>query len=292
MLNVVLSKPLRKEDIWGRYLLYQLICNSNVKFRVEQDIFPKLGIGRECKMIPFKIEDKFFIIDEWDYCHPTANIKLLSELPLIYQSFPPTILKIQYSLNDLKIYKEIYDKFQIKIFPFTMFPRHDFPLEHFEYKYKEDSSLYFFSGKRWRGRRSWIKKMKSQKFAFVFEVDDGVSKVDRHRHKNNWAEEKEFLSYLKKVKWGVILKGKGVGKNRREVEYSSCGIPLALNYKPIYPFKFEPNIDYVYLEKPEDLEGLKDIDPIPFSRRSKMIYERYFSKEGIYNCFNKAFLKS
>ena len=59
-------------------------------------------------------------------------------------------------------------------------------------------------------------------------------------------------------------------KNRREPEYTSCGMPLALGgYKPNYGFEFKEGIHYFYIDKPEDIEKLKDIDPRPYSEASK-----------------------
>jgi hypothetical protein len=95
----------------------------------------------------------------------------------------------------------------------------------------------------------------------------------------------EFLEDLKKCKWGLCPKGKiynGMDcKNRREVEYSSLGYPLVLNYKPVYPFEFEPMKQYVYIKDFTNLELLDEIDPRPFAEQSKNVYANHFSPNGL-----------
>jgi hypothetical protein len=92
----------------------------------------------------------------------------------------------------------------------------------------------------------------------------------------------DFLSFsVNKQLWGVNLKGHGRGRKcYRESEYMCMGVPLALNYKPIYPFPFEPDVHYIYLRRKEDILKLKDIDPEPFAKISKEIGNKYIKHEG------------
>ena len=101
----------------------------------------------------------------------------------------------------------------------------------------------------------------------------------------------EYLDILPQTTWSLSLQGiSGAhtdGKNRREPECFSCGMPMALNYKPYYPFPFEANKHYVYLEKPEDIVKLNDIDPQPYADASTELYNQYFSVKGASNLFRK-----
>jgi hypothetical protein len=51
---------------------------------------------------------------------------------------------------------------------------------------------------------------------------------------------------------------------------------MALNYCPVYPFSFEKDVHYKYLDNPNDLLSLKYIDPKPFNYRSKQLWNDYF----------------
>ena len=125
---------------------------------------------------------------------------------------------------------------------------------------------------------------------FLCVDDPSSSEFSIKSKRSNAIDENLYFDLLKQTKWGLILKGKGeAGKNRREMEYASYGMPLALNYKPIYPFEFEPNKHYFYLEKIEDLNKLKEINPMPFAKQSTDMYKKYFCFESIPNNFLKFF---
>ena len=96
-----------------------------------------------------------------------------------------------------------------------------------------------------------------------------------------------YVEAIKQCRWGVSLKGRkgSDGKNRREIEYASCGMPLALNYQPFYPFPFEPGVHYVYLQSPDDMLALQDIDPQPFAAAAAQVYRDYWSPAGMARLF-------
>lgn len=267
MKQLTIAKP--KNNQWGNYITQQLI-NSG-KYEVNFEEFPSFqGLGRRRGSLkPMKLDGNMVMIDDWDFAHPTSRLdEAFFDQNPFYRDIK-LILKIQYSRRDEPAYPPI------PIEPFLIFPRSTFKLGVFDWKPGGDY-IAAFSGKVWRNRRAWIKHMESMS-AFHLVVGNP-----------NPSVQEPYYDTLRRCTWGLILKGKGNGgKNRRETEYLSCGMPIALNYKPEYPFPFEPGVDYVYLEKPEDLDSLYKIDPIPFSERSRLNYENYFSPQGIVETFEK-----
>ena len=164
-----------------------------------------------------------------------------------------------------------------------MFSNHTFYLENFQWNANDNHKHdYIITGKPWRHRVPWIR--------FAENIIAGPNNINIGHGAGDASQPHENLGFyemLKECKWGLILNGRGCGaKNRREVEFSSLGMPLALNYVPKYPFDFVPNKDFVLLKSPEDLLSLKDIDPEPFAERSKYIYSQFFSPSyGVYNSF-------
>jgi hypothetical protein len=96
----------------------------------------------------------------------------------------------------------------------------------------------------------------------------------------NQKMKNEYLDFItKNTVWGVSLKGHGHnGKCYKESELMYMGFPMALNFKPYYPFPFRANEDYVLLKRPQDLLKLKDIDPKPFAERSRELGEKYIKQ--------------
>lgn len=81
----------------------------------------------------------------------------------------------------------------------------------------------------------------------------------------------QYMQAIRRMTWGLIISIHNF-KNTREYEFSSCGIPLAMNYQPRYPFPFEPGVHYVKLETPEDLLKLRDINPKPYHEASRYLW--------------------
>ena len=285
MINIQLSRKYKENDIWGKNLLYHLSKHPNIKTEILKYQLPILVGGRRGinNLTPFIYNDIVFIIDDWDHASPTCYLLNNPNIPKFYLNNNVCILKIQYCLNEINNYNEIYKQSNIKILPFTMFATHHFKLENFQYNINYNHKYnYIITGKPWRHRISWIRYAEKEESRYIKYTGGGEGTM---------SDLLFFYEELKESKWGLILKGKGCGgKNRREVEFSSLGMPLALNYIPHYPFDFIPNKDFVLLESPQDLSSLKDIDPAPFAERSRYIYSQYFSPEfGIYNSFKKAY---
>lgn len=289
MINIKLNRKYTKNDTWGKYLLYHLSNHPNIKTEILKNSLPILIGGRRGinNLTPFIYNDIVFVIDDWDHASPTCYLLNNSNIPKFYLDNNVCILKIQYCHSEINNYNEIYKQSNIKILPFTMFATHHFKLNNFQYNINYNHKYdYIITGKPWNHRLPWIR--------YANRIECGKNNINIMHLLTDTSKsinDLNFYEMLKESRWGLILKGKGCGgKNRREVEFSSIGMPLALNYIPNYPFDFIPNKDFVLLESPKDLIKLKDIDPAPFSERSKYIYSQYFSPEfGIYNSFQIAY---
>lgn len=267
-------------DMWAKYLLYLLSTNPNIK-TVRDPSLQHMPVAKSKNLTPFKLDDKYFFIDDWDYCYPTSYLNDIKIPEIFSNSEPPlTILKIQYDMNDKEKYDRLYQNHKIKVLPFIIFPNRYFNLGFGNWRADGHEYICWHTGRIWRNRWPWVNFLNSCGFNMpVIE--------------NGFADNRGYEDILLKTKWGLILKGKGVGKNRREVEYMSIGMPLALNYKPCYPFEYNANEHYVYLEKPEDIAKLNDIDPEPYANKSLEIYNKYYSiHNGLYNSFNMAYNKA
>jgi len=270
--------------IWGNFLL-QHIVHSGL-FEVEYQQFPRFkndvnAIPRCGELKTFILNGNMCAIDAWDFSHPACH---LTKEFLSNNSFYKDlkyIFKTQYSELHAAQYKRLKEECGITVFPFFIFPRHHFEHCQFKWQNQDHKHLAFFSGRIWKNRKAWHRHMLDQPESF-FSINHASSNYEIVHKSSNSVSEDNYISLMKNSKWGLILKGKGeCGKNRREVEYSSCGIPLALNYKPKYPFEFEPNKHYLYLEKPSDLEKLKTVDPKPYAESSMNLFKEYFNPEKV-----------
>lgn len=180
------------------------------------------------------------------------------------------IVKTQYHPH------KFWDKFQedtgIKVVSWIMWCTLNFPLECFkwdpsrQFKYTASCAGGPNSNRRW-GRPPYIQWCKR----------DGSFHEQR-------VHVSEFAKTIEECKWGLILQGGNKyncdGKNTREIEFASCGIPMVLNYIPNYEYAFEPNKHFLYLEKPEDLARLKTEDPTPYARASSKLWNDYFKPKS------------
>lgn len=180
------------------------------------------------------------------------------------------IIKTQYHPH------KFWDKFQkdtgIKVISWIMWCTLNYPMECFKwnpsvnFKYTASCAGGPNSNKRW-GRPPYIEWCKRDS-SFHNERIDVI----------------EFSKVLEKCKWGLILQGGNKyncdGKNTREVEFASCGVPLVLNYIPNYEYNFIPNEHFLYLEKPQDLNRLKEEDPRPYARASIELWEKYLKPKS------------
>lgn len=278
---IIPSNLIMSMSPWTKRTIYKLV--ESKMFDVREEVFPEIDlkpiVGKRHNFIGFfKFNDILMAVDVWDGPQPTILLADWFKSDPFY-SKTKIIFKIQYC-SSVRI-KEI-DQFVkdsgIHVTNWTMFHSDTFPLEYFKWdKNKNHKYLTYVSGKR---RQDWLDYYENSKEVATYS-NSGLKTVPKGRAK---LMVPDFLEIMKDCKWGLSLKGKRIGnmdcKNRREVEFASAGMPLALNYKPEYPFPFEAGKHYVYVEKPENLMILKDIDPIPYAEASLETYNKYFSAKG------------
>jgi hypothetical protein len=270
MNNLILSKSTRG---WNNTLCNMLI-KSNI-FNVKFIDFPHIRAdhARNANWSMMKVNDTTIGLDTWDTLSPTNayfdnnffNNKIKIDL----------LIKIQY--HNCNFWKMFTEKTKIPVTAWTVMPCHHFPLEIFKWQNKNHKWIGTVTGKNNRfGRQpwtDWCSKNNDFYSSGEYLVNDTID---------------NYIERLKECKWGIILKGKkGAEKNRRECEFSSCSMPLALNYDPEYPFPMEPNKHYVKLNSPDDLAKLRDINPKPFVEASKQLYNDHFSPKGMANTLLK-----
>ena len=277
--------PVKMDLIWGKLLLNYL-AQSDL-FRIQYHDFSPIYCLKGHNFTPFYCQNKLCFIDEWDYSHPTSQIndQFFRDNP-DYQNLS-IVFKIQYCRSDEPFYAQLKKKYGIQVLPFFMFPSYYIEPSSFLWQNTKHPYLALYSGRVWRHRAKWEDYMGQREDCIRVIETPGASQINHH---SKMVSKDDYLECLKLVKWGLILSGKGCGsKNRREPEYTSLGMPLALNYEPVYPFPFVKNVHYVKLEKPEDLEKLKNIDPMPYHQKSVELYRNYFSPEGMAKSFVRLF---
>jgi hypothetical protein len=206
-----------------------------------------------------------FGIDTWDLSTPTTSgHPIFNELSCIF--------KTSYNGNH-SLYKNTEDQYNVKVYNYPMFHYKELLKYELQNCWCQSSkkNLLFFSGivQRSRGNRPpWVKYLKSNNQFRVFE--------------DPW--ELGFIEEAKKSKWGLVLEGRGGkfgdAKNRRTIIYASWGYPLILNFQPHYHIPFIPDVDYVYIREPKDIDRINNIDPEPYAKRSKLFYDNCLSPEA------------
>lgn len=266
--KLVLPEGYDKYQGWN-WTLCRMLAASKC-FDVSTEIFPhaKFHGARNGNWSLFKINGKLIGLDTWDTLSPTAHYHGNGFFKDILKDVK-MVIKIQYQPN--RYWNEFTKDTGIPVSSWTVMPTRDFPLESFQWENKKHKWISTVTGKNNRfGRQPWSMWCEKQDDFYSsgeYLVND---KLD------------SYIDRLKECKWGMILKGKrGAEKNRRECEFTSCGIPLALNYDPYYPFDIKPGVHYVRLNNPEDLATLRDINPEPFAKASRQLYFDHFSSYGM-----------
>lgn len=237
--------------IWNRSLIENLkllpSLYDDIEIIGQNDIDPKiLDVPRREKASFININDKIVVIDSWDYSIPMINwlngngrdIKI------------DLILKIQYCPNSNN--NNIRN---VPISPWTMF---HFKHNIWQKRQPEIKNRWLntikkydigFSGRKWSWRLPWAEKLK--------EFDNCLVNI---YNKTPPGDIHHYLSYFTKFSSILSIIGKKDrntdGKNRREVEAASIGMPLILNYKPHYLNQLKPDHHYFYVTKPEQLSNI------------------------------------
>lgn len=252
---------------WNRTVIYYLM--SSGLFTPIIDNLPIIDVGRRRKNFNLlKINDKLIALDTWD---SISTIERLEEQwQHVYDTYDhplrglSCIIKIGMGRDDAYL-REFSGRTGVKVTPLAMFPDGRFPVGAFRWQPGQHDYLANLTGKNVRNKRpEWV----------AAAIADGRYYAGRREPPD------AYTARLRRCRWGVALAGIS-DKTRREPEFLSCGMPLALNYDPFYPFPFEPGVHYYRLYKPSDLTSLGDVDPRPYAAKSYETWERYFSPVGM-----------
>ncbi|MCE9531548.1 MAG: hypothetical protein K8T89_10570 [Planctomycetes bacterium] len=220
---------------------------------------------RRANFCVFEINNIRIGLDTWDTPLPSAAYleggefecgRALGDLDLL--------IKIQWKQS--RYWRMFQRRCRIPITPWVMFPSSTFPLAYFSWEPNGHRYLANALG-RPRRRSHWHD---------YFRKNEGIAV--------GMVQFSEYLEIVRSCKWNLILAGKmagGDGKNRRETEGLSCGMPLAMNYRPSYPFPFVEGTHYVYVDTPESVCKLDRIDPVPFAAASRRLWEEIYEPKAM-----------
>jgi hypothetical protein len=271
-MKLLLQKNYKDYNGWN-WTLCKMLARSNL-FEISEFDFPYKNIPgvRNGNWCTLELDGVRIGLDTWDTWSPTCHYldnglfnTILKDIKIIF--------KIQYYKHEYWD-KTFPEKTGIKVLPWTVMPTHHFELGRISWNpYKNHKYIGSITGRNNRfGRQPWVNEAAKHK--------DFYTKTDYV----STDPQNDYMNILSECKWGIILKGKQRnhdGKNRREVEFSSLGMPIALSYIPTYPFEMKPNIHFYHLTNPLDLLKLRDVNPGPFSEASKQLYRDYFSPTGM-----------
>lgn len=276
-MKLVLQKGYKNYNGWN-WTLCKMLANSGV-FEVSETDFPYQNIPgvRNGNWCTIEVNGVRVGLDTWDTWGPTCHYLDNNLFKTVLKDIK-LILKIQYYKCEYWD-KTFPEKTGIKVLPWTVMPCHHFELGKIKWENKKHKYVGSITGRNNRFcRQQWVDEAK--KHTDFYTKTDYVSTDTQD----------DFFKILSDVKWGIILKGKQKnhdGKNRREIEFSSLNIPLAMTYVPTYPFEMIPNKHFVLMKNPSDLIKLRDIDPMPYVKASKQLYDDYFSPIGMSNLLIK-----
>lgn len=228
---------------------------------------PRVAGARNREWSTFELDGVLIGLDTWDTLSPPADYERAG----LFQDYLRDIslvIKVQHHKCDY--WNGFESRNGKKATAWTEMPTHVFPIDNPPFRWKAADHQYIacVTGQTRRfGRQAWLDWAARQ--------NDFYSKPDRG---DSWDV---YFKTLETCRWGLSLCGRSCAvKNRREVEFSACGMPLALNYCPEYPFDMSPGVDFVFLKGPEDLEQLRHIDPTPFAIASARLFTNHFSPKG------------
>lgn len=269
--KLVLHTGYEKYNGWN-WTLCRMLASSRM-FNIKTTEFPydRVKGSRNSNWCTMEVNGVRVGLDTWDTLSPTSHFygaNFFNKRDGIYKDIK-LLIKIQY--HKCRFWDEFTNNTGIPVTAWTVMPTKDFKLGYFKWENKNHKWYGTVTGKNNRfGRQPWSNWCADQ--------DDFYSSGD---YLVNDSIE-SYFNRLKECKWGIILKGKrGAEKNRRECEFSSCGIPLALNYDPCYPFPIKAGVHYVKLNKPDDMANLRDINPEPYAEASRRLYFDHFSPYGM-----------
>lgn len=254
----------------GYQVLKRNIIKSNI-FKISYEnlpLSPKKYCRKEEGLSVAIINGIKVIIDANGGCHNLIAMFNDGLFDTIFKNVK-VIIKTQYKPHSF--YDDLRRK-GIKVISWIMWSTLKFPREYFQWEYKSDFKYIAScaggrnSNRRW-GRPPYIEWCKKQNDFFT-----------ERQPVDQWAKTLQYC------KWGLILQGGNKyncdGKNTREVEFASCGMPMVLNYIPHYEYDFNPNEHFFFLQNPNDLAKLRLVDPEPFAKKSKELWNNYFKSKA------------
>ena len=250
-----LTLPLQDQIApWNRTLC-KFLADSGAFADVQYAELPMTQIGRRWRHYhPFKINDVPFALDTWDGDSTLTNMYQAGVMTQVR-----AIIKVAAGRDD-PYHAKLTEITGVPILPWVMFPDSLFPLEAFQWQDGVKAYQGCLAGSTRRGgRRNWHAAADA---------------------KGGWYTSPrlpmaDYVACLADCQWGVALAGVG-NKTRREPEYMSCGMPLALAYEPYYPFPFIAGEHYYRLYEPADLELLSHLSAATFAKASAHLWQTYF----------------
>lgn len=73
LFSITTKYPYSSNDQWGKNLLYLLSTDPKISRTIDYSL-PGIPLLKGSHLIPFKMNDKPFFIDDWDYSYPTSSL--------------------------------------------------------------------------------------------------------------------------------------------------------------------------------------------------------------------------
>jgi len=258
----------------SKFFEYFISQTENIKIKRYLSIGsynPKKLIDKKVGYFQFRINEVLCSMDNGDFIN--IDLDTLRELNT-------EILFISQIRKDQK--EQLYElnrNYGYRIYPFILIPRYHKTIYPIFAKYAKEYTYMLSKNKKYVAHMRYGLRHRWHRTPWVRFTN---------QHNTHFPREKligePFFQRLCDCDWGVSLKGSGDDyKCMRETEFANFGIPMALNFEPYYPFKFEKNVHYKLLHKPEDLQDLiysEYSELYKFSQASKKLGEKYFSPQG------------
>lgn len=255
---------------WNETLHRFLADSGGFEVRYADDL-PRItksqGGRRAGNLSVFAVDGRQIALDTWDTADP---VTVAAERRCFDRGGPLAdvvlVLKIQWTPANMLQYRGV----PVPVRPWTIFPSREFPLGAFDYQpAKRHRYVAAVTGAMRYGRGEWFDYARRRSDWFVADAKRDMP-MD------------EYVAILADCRWGLSLGGRrGTDmKNRREVEFASCGMPLALNYEPHYPFDFTAGRQFLHVASVEAVDLLLDTDPAPFAVESRRVWDDRFSPAG------------
>lgn len=247
-------------------------------------ISPEIGLTRSDAGRIISVNEKLVYLDTWDFSGPTITV--LTHLDKIDVELH-AILKIQKRRDS-----DWSNSKDIPVVPWSMFHSQHMNWLENQPKYREQVQANTnktvsvgYSGRHFHFRKKW--------FRAIEKIEDSFLTTWKKRPTDPIDN---YIQNMSEWKVGLILKGKSDGrtdgKNRREVEFASVGVPMILNYQPYYLNELEPFKHYIYVESEDELgEALSSLTPEVAAELTSNAYEWWkenASLEGICKTFMQA----